>query len=347
MGKRKRPEANRRTEALVVVSGAGALELASDRDRVRETARESKAPRTLHEYTRALRSFAGWCQTRSLDPRPADPVAAADVVTLYLQHRFDAGRKRSTVEQDLAAIAWAYQDAGLSSPSKHPVVRAFVSALRRRYAARGSQVEQKAAATDRELVEMLGALPATSTGVRDRALLLIGWAGAFRRSELAALDRADVAEDRDGLVVTLRRSKTDQEGAGLAKAIPFGPTADRCPVRSLRAWLEPAAITEGPVFRAVDRHGHVSRRAMDPGSIARAVRRAATLAKLTAPQGSAGFSGHSLRAGFVTSAARRGCSEATIMAQTGHKSTMTLRGYIRRATPFQDNAAPAVVGMLG
>lgn len=336
---RKAPEPG--TALAVIDRTTTAVELARDRERVRETAQHSKADRTRHEYARACRTFAAWCEARGLVARDPNPATAADTVSLYLQHRFDAGRSRATVEQDLAAIAFAYRDAGLSSPTGDPGFRAFAAGLRRMYA--GRIAKPKAAATDAELAAMLGTLPATMIGTRDRALLALAWFGAMRRSEVVGLDLADVEEDRSGIVVTVRRSKTDQLGAGMRKAIPAYPALpERCPVAAVRAWLEVRGAEPGPLFRAVDRHGRVSRARMDSSSVALVVKRAATAAGLDP----AVYAGHSLRRGFITTAARNGCSERSIANQTGHRSMPVLRAYIERATVFEDNAATALVGLV-
>jgi integrase len=182
---------------------------------------------------------------------------------------------------------------------------------------------------------MLRMTPDNLRGIRDRALLLVGFAGAFRRSELVALDVADVALTPEGLLLTLRRSKTDQEGAGRQVAIPFGSRAETCPVRALRAWLDATAITEGPVFRWVHGRRSVSSMRLTGQSIALVVKKYAAAAGLNV----ADFSGHSLRAGFVTSAARAGEPERRIMRQTGHKSIEMVLRYVRQANAFTDNAA--------
>ncbi len=188
---------------------------------------------------------------------------------------------------------------------------------------------------------MLATLPSTLVGIRDRAILLVGFVGAFRRSELVALDVEDVAAHAAGLVVILRRSKVDQEPRGFAKAIPYGGDTATCPVTAMKAWLEAARITSGPLFRSIDRHGNVAPDRTSGLTVARVVKRAALAAGLDAER----FSGHSLRLGFVTTAARRGCSERSIANQTGHRSMPVLRGYIRRANVFEENAAVAVVGL--
>lgn len=167
--------------------------------------------------------------------------------------------------------------------------------------------------------------------MRDRALILSGFAGAFRRSELVALDVADLAFTRDGLTVTLRRSKTDQEGQGRKIGIPYGANPDSCPVRVVQAWLKAAAIADGPVFRSINRHGRVLPGRLAPADVARVVKKLAERA------------GHSLRAGHATAAAVAGASERSIMNQTGHRSVQMVRRYIRDGSLFRENSA----GKLG
>jgi integrase len=172
---------------------------------------------------------------------------------------------------------------------------------------------------------------------RDRALLLLGFAGAFRRSELVALDVADLAEAAEGLRVTIRCSKTDQQGQGATIAIPRGTIA--CPVRAVREWLAAAGIAAGPVFRPVNRHGRVQQRRLSDQTVATIVKNAAARLGLDASC----FSGHSLRAGFVTSAAARGASLFKLMDVTRHKKVESLRGYVRDAELFTDNAGTGLL----
>ena len=176
--------------------------------------------------------------------------------------------------------------------------------------------------------------------MRDRALLLLGFAGAFRRSELIGLDRAAVALTTDGLVVTLRRSKTDPEGAGRKIGIPYGSHPETCPVRAFRAWLEASRITAGALFRPINRHAQLGTRRLSAYAVALIVKRYATAAGLNASE----FAGHSLRSGLATSAAQAGASERAIMNQTGHRSLNMVRRYIREGSLFRENAA-AVVGL--
>ena len=187
---------------------------------------------------------------------------------------------------------------------------------------------------------MVTALPDGILGTRDRALLLVGFSSACRRSELVGLDHQDVQPTSDGLVLTLRRSKTDQEGAGRSIGVPYGSDPNTCPVRSLAAWLDASGITAGPIFRPINRHGHVGSSRLSDRSVALIVKKYAAAAGL----GPQHYSGHSLRAGLATSAAAAGASERAIMAQTGHRSAAMVRRYIRDGSLFRENAA-AVVGL--
>ena len=217
-----------------------------------------------------------------------------------------------------------------------PIVTATLAGIRRQL---GTAPKAKAPLMTVDLRRMVDALPASLLGLRDRALLLVGFAGAFRRSELVALTLADVRECAEGSAGDgAPRSKTDQEGEGQVKGIPYGRNESACPVRALRAWLEAAGVKDGPLFRSVSRHGRVGGGLSDR-DVARAVKKAAAAAGIDP----ALFSGHSLRSGLATSAAAAGVSERIIMQQTGHKSERMVRRYIRDGNLFRENAAAAVL----
>jgi integrase len=202
----------------------------------------------------------------------------------------------------------------------------------------GTAPAQKSPTLTGEIRAMIAATDEGLIGQRDRGLILLGFSGAFRRSELVALEVRDLDFTRDGLIVLLRRSKTDQEGTGRRVAVRYGARPDTCPVRTLQSWLELAAITTGPVFRAINRHGQV-RAGLTPQSVALIVKRLCQRAGLDPAQ----YAGHSLRAGHATSAAINGASECSIMAQTGHRSVQMVRRYIRDGSLFRENSA----GKLG
>lgn len=193
---------------------------------------------------------------------------------------------------------------------------------------------------------MISALPAAADGtptigaLRDRVLLLVGFAGAFRRSELVAIEVEDLSFRPEGLVVCVRGSKTDQERAGAEVGLPFGNALETCPVRTARAWLDAAQITSGPVLRAVDRHGNVGE-PLAAAEVARIVKRVAERAGLDP----AAYSGHSLRAGLATSAASRGKPDRAIMAQGRWSSRAMVDRYVRSATLLDAGNAAAGIGL--
>lgn len=203
----------------------------------------------------------------------------------------------------------------------------------------GTATVQKAAALTDDIRAMLEATDEGLIGLRDRALILLGFAGAFRRSELVSLDVEDCGFSKDGLTVTLRRSKTDQDGQGRKIGIPYGSNPATCPVRVLQAWIEQVGVTTGPVFRSINRHGQVRPDRLSPADVARIVKKLAERASLDATK----YAGHSLRAGHATSAAIAGASERSIMNQTGHRSVQMVRRYIRDGSLFRDNSG----GKLG
>ena len=188
---------------------------------------------------------------------------------------------------------------------------------------------------DQELAALVATLDDGLAGLRDRALLTLGWFGAFRRSELVALTVTDVARVREGLILAVRRSKGDQEARGAEKGIPYASNPALCAVRALEAWLASAGIVEGPIFRSVDRHGHIGEAALSDRSVALVVKRCAKRAGFDPKT----LGGHSLRAGFATTAAKKGKGLDAIMRQTLHRSEKVARGYIRHAKLFDDNAA--------
>lgn len=293
---------------------------------------QAKSANTRRAYRSDWQEFVTWCEGQPLAALPADP----QTVALYLTARA-AVYQTSTLCRRLASISQAHQAAGLPTPTTAAVVRATWQGIRR---AKGVAGAGKAPAVVAELRRMVERLPDNLLGKRDRALLLVGFAGAFRRSELVALDVADLAFMPEGLVVTLRRSKTDQEGAGRKVGIPFGSHPETCPVRNLTSWLDSAGIITGPLFRAVNRHGQLGPRRLTDRTVARVVQRCAQAAGLDPRQ----YAGHSLRAGLATSAAAAGASEHSIMAQTGHRSAAMVRRYIRDTNLFRENAA-ATVGL--
>jgi len=308
--------------------------------RVRQYVNQSKAPNTQRAYRAQWNDFTSFCEAHGHVAMPA----SAETVIDYMTTCADAGRRASTMQVKLAAIGFMHDAAKQPNPAKSIEVRTVMSGIRRTI---GTAPQRKAPVTLEGLRQIVGALGDDLRGRRDRALILIGFAGAFRRSELVALDVADVRMDATRATILLRKSKTDQEGAGFVKVIPEladpdGIRPDLCPVRALKAWLDTAGLQSGPLFRGIDRWGHVHGR-MDGREVARIVKGAAELAGVDARQ----FGGHSLRAGFVTQAAVDGVPAWAIAEVTGHKSQQVLAGYIRAAGRGQIDAIRAVFGEAG
>jgi integrase len=320
-------------------SAGDALALAEE-EAAKAYGRAAKSGRTRVEYARDWAHFAAWCAERGLPFLPASPpVVARYVGTL------GASLKIASIRRRVVAISQHHKERGFDSPTAHKLVREVVSGIARTH---GSAQTRKAAITTDILGTLLKALDRqTLRGQRDRAILLLGFSGAFRRSELAALDLADLAFDDRGLVVTVRHSKTDQEGQGRQVGVPFvRSNAERCPVTAVREWLRVAESGEGAVFRTFalprgrhDRFERLQKTRMDGRDIARVVQRAITLAGVEGD-----FGGHSLRAGFVTAAAQKKVPEVDIMRVTGHRSSAVLRGYVRRATLFEDAPLTTILG---
>jgi integrase len=300
--------------------------LALAADRVRAYLRNTRAESTYRAYASDWRHFEAWCRDRGLPSLPAAPQA----VMLYLAELGGAGKSLSTIGRRLAAIGQAHRAAGHESPTEHRAVRELLSGMRRTH---GSRARGKEALLSENLVAVVSRLGDSLRDTRDRALLLIGFAGAFRRSELVAIQFEDVAFVDEGLVLEIPRSKTDQEGEGREVAIPFGRHPSTCPVSALRKWMEAGAITEGAVFRPVSRHGAVGWPGLTAPAVALLVKERVAAAGLDP----ALYAGHSLRGGFVTSAALGGAPEWAIMKQTGHRSRAMLDRYIRPAGRFKSN----------
>lgn len=307
--------------------------LEQDTEAARTYLKAARSGVTVRAYQRAWMRFQRWCEERGLVPMPAAP----GTVALYVAGRAKAGTRPATIDKDLAAISYVHRGFGEPSPCSEQEVREVRQGMRRTL---GTAQVKKAPLTVGELRAISRTLPTSLIGLRDRAVLMLGFAAALRRSELAALEVRDLEVDHQhGLILTIRRSKTDQEGRGAKVGVPYGQDLETCPVRTVQMWMATAGIEEGAVFRPVSRHGHVSRWYISGRSIARIVKRAAAAAGLDPDR----FSGHSLRAGFVTSALRAGRPEHVVMRQTRHQSIAVFRGYARESDLFRDNAAAGLL----
>ena len=312
------------THAVAPIDGTSSAVATADLSRAGAYVEASIAPNTRRAYRSALADFRDWCDGQRFSPLPAAP----ETVAAYLADLADQGRAPSTIGQRAAAIRWAHESAGHESPTTHKGVKATLAGIRREKGA--APKSQKTPATAERVLAMVAHADAsTLKGKRDRALLLLGFAMAARRSELVALDLSDLELTQLGLLVTIRRSKGDQEAQGAQLAIPFGRSGETCPVKALSTWLEAGEISEGALFRAVTRHGRIGER-LSAGAVAHLVKGYAKRAGFDPKE----FAGHSLRSGFATSAAERGAALADLMRHTRHKSPAVALGYIRRASAF-------------
>ena len=254
----------------------------------------ARAASTVRAYRSDFADFVRWSQFHGLKSLPASP----ETIALYITDLASRPLAVATIVRRLTAISNAHAASGFPSPAS---TRNLVV---------GERCAASSAHSERRLTERMRCLPPTSAaiaacpknllGTRDKALFLVSFAGAFRRSETVSLNVEDLKYCREGLVCTLRRSKTDQEGVG----IPFGKRKTTCPVCALKVWLKRGKIKSGPVFRAVNRHGQVSRRGLDRNSVADIIKQAARRAGIHVEN----LSGHSLRAGHVSQAAKEGSS---------------------------------------
>ncbi len=287
--------------------------------------RESLSKNTRRAYASDLARFEAWGGTL--------PASSERVANYLSEHA--ASHAPSTLNRWLASLSKAHRTIQAPDSTKEELVKSVLLGIRRRY----GRPRGRATPLTRELLfEVLEAIPDDSRGIRDRALLLVGFAGGFRRSELVGLEGRDIANEEEGVLLTIRRSKTDQTGQGRQVGIPFA-RGRHCPVKALRAWLDEAAIREGSVYRSVNRHGLVSRRRLSGQAVSIIIKERLIVAGMDA----SGFSGHSLRSGFVTSAAKAGVSSWKIRQQTGHASDTMLARYIRDSEIFVDNAAGALL----
>ncbi len=290
-------------------------------------AKASIPPNTARAYRTDWKDFQAFCARQKLSVLPARP----ETVCAYLAARARR-HKVSTIRRRLTVIGKVHRIRGVQNPLDDMRVKQTWRGILRQH----RTVEaQKSPALLRDLQAISGALDKSLAGIRDRAIILLGFAGAMRRSELVALDVSSMEQAEEGLVVYIARSKTDQSGAGRKIGVPFGQNPLTCPVRAVLEWLKVSQISGEALFRKVNRHGRLEGKRLSAHAVALIVKRVFQLIG-KAP---ASFSGHSLRAGLATQAAMSGASERAIQNQTGHRSLTVLRKYIRDGSLFRDNAA--------
>ena len=303
-------------------------------DLARRYVGDARAPRTLRAYDGDWRRFTAWCAARGHTPYPAAP----DTTALYLTELAHEGKKLSTVRRARASIAVAHRARGTldDCPTRHPLVRELMRGLAR---AKAEPPERAPAIAPEHLAAMLATLPTNLRGLRDRALLALGFAGAFRRSALVALRVDDLTFVPAGLEVRVRVDKSDPTREGRVLPVAYAAEPQRCAVRAVRAWIDAADLRAGPLFRAVSRRGGVGQRSVSDRAVDRLVKRTARDAGIELA-----VSAHSLRAGFITSAVRQKHPIERIRVVSGHKEgSRAFEAYIRFADLWDGYAGEGVL----
>jgi integrase len=315
-------------------SGAGETVLtAAEVGQVVAALEASRSPATRRAYATAWRQWCEWTSTRGASPMPADPV----LVAAYVAGLAEAGRAMSTIDRALSAISAAHRDAGNElDPTRHPGVIRVRAGLRRTIGVAPKRLAYPI--STEELRRVVEAIPDDLRGARDRALILTGFAGALRRSEVVALTLGDLTFHTKGAVLLIRRSKTDQEGEGQHVGIARGTHPSTDPVAALRRWVDLAQLSDAddPLFGPISWSGRRSRpSALSGRDVARILQARASAAGL----GDLAVRGHSLRAGHATEAAARGVPADRLARTTRHKSTAALARYVRPTEALSDTSS--------
>jgi site-specific recombinase XerD len=298
--------------------------------RVKNYINKSLSASTRKFYRIDFIIFCTWCDSNSFIALPAEP----ETIALFISEQADSGIKPATLCRRLAAIRMAHTTHGFINPTQHIDVKLVLKGIKNE---KGTSQDKKAPLTAERLESIIAHCPDNIIGHRDRALLILGFSGAFRRSELVALTLNDIERTPEGIKVIIRKSKTDQEGKGQTIAILNGNRFRAVDV--LYKWLVMANITNGHLFRSIRRGGHVQEAVLSDNAVAVIIKSYASKAGLTIDN----FSGHSLRSGFITSGAQSGADLYKLMEVSRHKRAETLIGYIRESKLFENHAGAKFV----
>ena len=292
--------------------------------------KSSKANNTLRAYKSDFRDFGAFCAKHGLSSLPSEP----KIISLYLTH-LSKNSKISTIRRRLVSISMVHKLKGHYLDIKHPIITENLLGIKR---VKGSIQRGKKPLLISNLKSIINVINEQQNEeikkFRDRSIILIGFGGGFRRTELISIDYEDLEFVPEGLKITIRRSKTDQFGEGMIKGLPYFPNEIYCPVTSLKKWLEISKIKSGPIFRRFSKGSLLTENRLTDQSVVLLMKKYLDLAGIE----NKNFAGHSLRAGFATVAAESGADERSIMAMTGHKTTQMVRRYIREANIFKNNA---------
>ena len=279
--------------------------------------KNSKSHNTLRAYQADFKDFSAFCSKNGLNSLPSEP----KVIALYLTH-LSSFSKFSTLKRRLASIKVIHRLKGHYIDTKHPIIAENLMGIKRKMGVKQTSKKPILINDLKLIINVINKDKNEYKKLQNKALILIGFAGGFRRSELVSIEYEDIEFVNEGVKILVQRSKTDQTGLGMTKAIPYFQNKIYCPVKSLRDWINHSKISNGKIFKISDK------------TVALTIQKYALLAGLDKTK----YAGHSLRSGFATSTAETGADERSIMAMTGHKTTQMVRRYIREANVFKNNA---------
>ena len=292
--------------------------------------KSSKAKNTLRAYKSDFKDFATFCAKHGFNSMPSEP----KVVSLYLTH-LSSNSKISTLRRRLVSIGVVHKVKGHYLDTKHPVIIENLMGIKRK---KGSIQTGKKPILINHLKQIINVIDEQKIEkikkLRNKALILVGFSGGFRRTELVSIDHEDLDFVEEGIKITLKRSKTDQFGEGQTKGLPYFTNEKYCPVTNLKNWINLSKIKTGPIFRRFAKGSILTSHRLTDQSVVLIIKECLKLAGIE----NQNYSGHSLRSGFATVAAESGADERSIMAMTGHKTTQMVRRYIRDANLFKNNA---------
>jgi len=293
--------------------------------------KNSKANNTIRAYRSDFKDFGAFCAKNGFKPLPTEP----KIVSLYLTHLSIKDVKMSTLKRRLVSIGMIHKLKGHYLDTKHPIIIENIMGISRK---KGSYQRGKKPILINQLKAIINAINNEKTEeikkIRDKTIILIGFGGGFRRTELVSIDFEDLEFVSEGVKIIIRRSKTDQFGEGMIKGLPYFSSQIYCPVLHLKKWLEISNIKSGPIFRKFNKGFNLSESRLSDQTIALLLKIYLSAAGIE----NKNYSGHSLRSGFATVTAEFGADERSIMAMTGHKTTQMVRRYIKEANIFKNNA---------
>ena len=293
--------------------------------------KNSKAVNTVRAYKSDFKDFGLFCVQSGFNALPTEP----KIVSLYLTYLSTKDLKLSTIKRRLVSIGVIHRMKGHYLDTKHPIIVENLMGIKRR---KGTIQKGKKPILINNLKKLIDVIDEEKiediNKLRDKSILLIGFAGGFRRNEIVSLDKEDLEFVFEGLKITVKRSKTDQFGEGLTKGIPYFENIAYCPVTILQKWINISKITKGPLFRKISKGSRLLENRLTDQTVALIIKKYLNKSGID----SSNYSGHSLRSGFATSAAESGAEERSIMAMTGHKTTQMVRRYIQEANLFKNNA---------